>query len=35
MGEIEAEKQRDRADNKNPKKRWVAQLVFNISIVKT
>ena len=24
------EKQRDRADNKNPKQSWVAQLVFNI-----
>ncbi len=27
--DIETEKQRDRADNKNPKQSWVAQLVFN------
>jgi hypothetical protein len=27
--DIETEKQRDRADNKNPKQSWVAQLVIN------
>jgi hypothetical protein len=27
--DIETEKQRDRADNKNPKQSWVAQLVSN------
>jgi hypothetical protein len=27
--DIETEEQSDRADNKNPKQSWVAQLVFN------
>ena len=27
--DIETEKHRDRADNKNPKQSWVAQLVIN------
>ena len=31
--DIETEKQRDRADNKNPKQSWVAQLVINNSII--
>jgi hypothetical protein len=30
--EIETEKQRDRADNKNPKQSWVAQLVYYINV---
>jgi hypothetical protein len=28
--DIETEKPRDRADNKNPKQSWVAQLVYYI-----
>ncbi len=31
--DIETEKPRDRADNKNPKQSWVAQLVINKSLV--
>ncbi len=31
--DIETQKQRDRADNKNPKQSWVAQLVVSYFII--